>query len=53
VFRIGTDAESCKCGNKPPVSVKCGEFIELAEKLSASQKNSVSWRQSVRYLVKE
>jgi hypothetical protein len=30
-------AGCCECGNEPPVSIKCGEFFSVAEKLSASQ----------------
>ena len=28
---------SCECGDEPPGSVNCGEFLELAKKLLASQ----------------
>jgi hypothetical protein len=35
-------AGSCECGNEPSDSVKCGEFLELAEKLLASQEGLCS-----------
>jgi hypothetical protein len=27
-LRIGTETGSCKCGNKPSGSTKCGEFLK-------------------------
>jgi hypothetical protein len=33
-------AGACECGNEPPGSIKCGEF--LAEKLLASQEGLCS-----------
>jgi hypothetical protein len=27
-LRIGTGGGTCECGNEPPVSIKCGEFLD-------------------------
>jgi hypothetical protein len=27
-LRIGTVAGSCECGNEPPGSIKCGQFLD-------------------------
>jgi len=35
-------ATCCECGNEPSDSVKCGEFLQLAKELSASQEGLCS-----------
>ena len=35
-------AGTCECGNEPSVSIKCGEFLDLAENRLASQEGLCS-----------
>jgi hypothetical protein len=41
-LRIGTGTGTCKCGNEPSGSIRCGEFFRLAENRLASQEGLCS-----------
>jgi hypothetical protein len=43
-LRIGTGGRSCKRGDKPSGSIKCGEFLDYLPTGYLLKKDSAPWR---------
>ena len=42
-LRIGRQAGTCKCGNEPSGSIKCGECLEYLRTGQLLKKDSAPW----------
>jgi hypothetical protein len=43
-LRIQTGGGCCECGNKPPDSIKCREFLNWLKTFYFLKKDSAPWR---------